>query len=400
MTNTVKPVPAAGPTTSVTSPAAARSSRLDPAWLLFAAAVGIRVAWIVALAALSSTNWSEFLNYSDASSFLQVARSLLDRTHLAQVTFYDTRVFPFWPACEALLLALALPETSTLVLTVLLAGLVPVLYYRLTDDLPVAYLFAVFPPTWLAFTVRPFSEACFLALGMLLAWNAAKGRLGLAGLCAGAMIATKPFALAWALPLGAVGLVAAWRQRRSSPALRVVAGAGVGLLPLVAVNLWLYHDVLHQFRVYAAPLGQLNLGAAQLQALGSAAGHSGLPFEHVLLTPWRLSVPLWKTFYIYTHVAVMLFLVVQALPLLRRGWTDGPGCARWILVAAFVGNSALSVCTGPYWGFHSFDRYLLWGAPGAFVVAGPILARHRSYLLPALAVLSLAATGFALGRHL
>jgi len=368
--------------------------KLSPEARLWAVAVGVRLVFVAC--ALASASQLANLRFSDADSFLKVAESLLDRTNLAKLTFYDGRVFPFWPLCEACLLGLGLPLQSVLVFTLLLAGIVPVLYYRLSGSFPFALALALCPPAWLLSTISPRSEACFLALGLFAAVGIARRQFALAGICAGAMVATRPFGVAWVVPLVIVSL---WESRHIAslrPALAAASGLLIGVLPLVTINLWLFGDVLHQLRVYAAPLNELNLDADRYQALGQPSGHWGLPFLHVLLTPWQVSVPLWKTIYVYGHVVAILILVPAALRGLKQGWTDDIGRARWFLLGAFVANSGLIVSTGPYWAFQSFDRYFIWGLPGAMLALESVIPiRPWRWLLPFIGV-SLAATVFGI----
>lgn len=363
----------------------------SPEMRLWTAAVGLRLA-LIALAAMSASQLAT-LRFSDAESFLKVAEALLDRANLAKLTFYDTRVFPFWPACEAGLLALGLPPPSVLALTVLLAGAVPVLYYRLSGNFAFALTLAFCPPAWLLSTILAFSEACYLALGLAAALSVFHRRYTLAGICAGAMVSTRPFGVAWVAPLLIVALWESRRAARFRPALSLAGGLVIGVLPFVAVNLWLYGDILRQVHVYSAPLNELNLDAVSYQALGQPSGHWGIPFYHVLLTPWRVPVPLWKVLYIYAHVIAILILVPVAISQLRRGWQDDLGRARWCLLGSFVANSALIVSTGPYWAFHTFDRYFVWGLPGAILALESLIpVRPWRWLLPLIGASLVAAT--------
>ena len=80
-------------------------------------------------------------------------------------------------------------------------------------------------------------------------------------------------------------------------------------------------------------------------------------------------LPLWKTVYIYAHIPVLVVLFGRGLRQLGRSLEPWDRA----LVLGFLANAALIVCTGPYWGFESFDRYFVWGLPGALWLARPWL---------------------------
>lgn len=370
-----------------------RTGRWQTTALLWAVPVALRLG-LLAWESLRGQAVLSYVYFSDASSFLGVARAILDPARVAELTYYDTRVFPLWPAVEAVLLALRASDVVLLGLPIALSGAVSWLLHRATGNLPAALLLGCAPPVWLISTVHPMSEAFYLTLGVAAACAFGGRRFAFAGVLAGLMVATRPFGIAW-VAAGALLLVAGARSGRGrAEFLRYSGGVALGVIPLIGLNLHLYGDVLHQLRVYNTDLATLNLGAEAAQSLGGATGHWGPPFWHVLTTPWRVEVPLWKTVYIYAHVAALLALVPSALRQLRTGTA-----AERFLLLAFLVNGALIVCTGPYWGFHSFDRYFLWGLPGALVAFATVVRPAAwSGVLAAGATASLAAAVFALQR--
>lgn len=351
------------PQPCVLDPAPPASRGLTPILLVLAAALSVRLLLI----AFAHATGSQFADprFSDADSFLKVAASIIDRSLLTELTFYDTRVFPFWPLCESLLLAIGLSAHSIQIATLLLTLALPWMYWRSGGRPTCALILALCPPAWLLSSIVPMSEAVYLLLGVTLVLCVVHGRFGWAGVAAGAMIATRPFGIAWAFPLICAAGWQSLQSRQWQPLVRTSLGCVAGFIPFFATNLWLYGELFRQVRIYSAPLDTLNLDPARYQALGQPKGHWGVPFEHVLMTPWRVTVPLWKTAYVYAHLAALLLLLPTAIKSLAKGWHDSRSCARWILIASFVLNSALIVSTGPYWGFHSFDRYFVWGLPGA-----------------------------------
>lgn len=310
-------------------------------------------------------SWSEYLTTSDAGSFIPVARALARLEPADHLKFYDTRVFPGWPLLIAPLLGAGLPEPSVLMLVLLCAAFAPWLYLRLTGDPTGAWLLAVFPPAWLLATIHPISEGAYIVLIIAGCLAVRDHRWFLAGIAAGSLVLFRPFGLTWVLAF-ALPLSATPRTGRSAAA--YVLGGALMAAVLAGTNLMLYGDLLHQFRVYARPLSELNLPES-LSRGESPAGHWGWPFVNLVSTPFRYHVPLWKVAYIYTIAVASLALAGLAGRQLyrRQNLSDWERAA----LAGFLGNTLLSFCTGPYWGFYSFDRYFVWSLPGALIAARP-----------------------------
>ncbi len=370
------------------------SAPAPPRWLcvrLALAAVVVRCLPLALLFGKTSTTWNSYLSGSDAGSFLPMARVIYGLAPLSAVKVYDTRVFPGWPLLLGLPLRLGLPEWSALALSLACSALVPILFLRLTGERRLAWLLVYFPPAWLLAGLHPISEPAYLALILagLLALKYA--RPGLAGGVLGATFVLRPFGAAWAAGGWVAGL---WsRPRDGRAALRFALLAAVPVAGLLVLNAAVFGDPLRQLHVYELPLDQLNLSTATAAQLGAAAGHWGPPFKYLLLTPWLTPVPAWKIAYIYAHAAALLVLVWRGVAFLR-----GPG-EPWqrALVLGFLANAALIVCTGPYWGFHSFDRYFVWGLPGALWLARGWYTSDRCHWI--LAPVSLALATHALLSH-
>ncbi len=348
------------------------------------AALLLRLLPVAALFAFTPVTWERYLSSSDAGSFIPVAKVLCGLEPLSSVKLFDTRVFPGWPLLFGPALLVGLPDATALALSLLCTAAAPVLVRRLTGETRLAWLFVFFPPAWLLCGFHPISEPAYL-VGILAGLLALRGgRPALAGLLAGLLFVIRPFGVAWAAAGGLALLLAAPRDYRAP--LRFAVAAAMPVLGLLALNARVFGDPLHQLHVYSLPLAQLNLDPAVAARLGPATGHWDLPFRHVLLTPWLVRVPLWKVAYIYAHLAALLVLVVLAVRSLR-----GPAAA-WerTLVFGFLFNGALIVCTGPYWGFHSFDRYFVWGLPGALWLARDWIPGPRGLLALGAACLALA----------
>ncbi len=327
------------------------------------AALLVRAVPVALLFALTPTTWDRYLSSSDAGSFLPVAKVVFGLEPLSSVKLFDTRVFPGWPLLFGPVLLAGLPDWFALVCSLGCSAAVPVLFRRLTGNQSLAWLLVVFPPAWLLAGFHPISEPAYL-LGIIGAALALRGgHVVTAGLVSGMLLVIRPFGIAWIAAGGLALLLSSPRDPRAL--VRFSAAALVPALGLLLLNARIFGDPLHQVHVYGLPLEQLNLDPAVAARLGGASGHWDLPFKHVLLTPWRVPVPLWKVGYIYAHVTALLVLAALAVQSLRRP-DDTWGRA---LTFGFLLNAVLIVCTGPYWGFHSFDRYFVWGLPGAVWLA-------------------------------
>lgn len=374
------------------------AAKLSARWRL-ALVFALPFLWRLLLLGWQLTRGAEvkaLMEGGDEPAFLNMAQAMLDWSRIPEFALGgDSRVFPLWPMVLAGFLKLGLSGWGWILVGPAFAGAASALFYRVTGSFAAALLLGAAPPAWVLTTLSPMSEGLYLVLGLLTALALQRDRCLLAGVLVGLMVATRPFGLAWALA-GAIVIVAA----RGDRAIRLGAfglGAALGVLPLVLVNILMFGDLLHQVRVYSGSLVSINLPPRIAARLGDASGHWGIPFKHLLITPWIVPVPLWKLTYVYANLA--LFLGLAPLILRRFFRTAGELSADNFLMLAFVINGLLSVSTGPYWGFHSFDRYLSWAAPGAIVAMRGLLPPARWPWVAALTVvLSLASVVFATSR--
>jgi hypothetical protein len=373
------------------------ASRRD--WLCLAAVFALPFAWRLALIGwLTShgTTLPQLLGSGDVPAFFQMARAMLDWTHIPEFALGgNSRVFPLWPSILAALMQFGVSGWAWLLVAPLFAGAASAIFYRITGSFAGALLLGVAPPAWVLATLSPMSEGIFLCLGLLAALALRRDHCFLAGFLVGAMVATRPFGVAWALA-GVVVILAASGDRVGRFG-AFAAGAVIGGFPLLVVNVLMFGDVLHQVRVYSSDLRAINLPPDIAARLGDASGHWGFPFKHLLTTPWLVPVPAWKILYVYANLALLLGL----LPIIWRQFRASAEtlAAENFLALAFVANGLLSVSTGPYWGFHSFDRYLSWAAPGAIVaVRRATPPRLWPWLAGATGIVSLASVVFATSR--
>ena len=119
------------------------------------------------------------------------------------------------------------------------------------------------------------------------------------------------------------------------------------------------------------------------------------PFRSLVLTPLQTAVPLWKTLFIWLHVAFVLMAcwVVGRRALVPAAERSGD---LWLCVW-LLGNSLFAACVGNVWGFHEFDRYIIPALPPALWAFERWLPRRGILWLP-IAILSFAAAAFGLSH--
>jgi hypothetical protein len=357
---------------------------------LFLAALALRAFLLAVLFLLRGETWTHFISTSDAGSFIAVAKVVYGMSPAGSLSVYDTRVFTGWPLAFGWALRMGLPDPAVLIVSCCLAALVPVLFLWLTGDRALSWYLVYFPPAWLLASTHPISEPAYLAVVLLGLIAVKRARPGMAGALGGGTVLVRAFGVAW---LAGLFLALARRGRLASRAPWAFAiAAAVPVAGLLVLNGMIYGHPLQQVHTYGRPLAELNIPPGISRDLGNPSGHWGWPFEHLLLTPWRTHVPLWKSAYIYAHVPVLLLLVWRAVASLR---SKPPG-EDWeaALVLGFLLNAALIVCAGPYWGFESFDRYFVWGLPGALWLSRGWLAGRPKWhflLFPVSVALSLRA---------
>ena len=296
----------------------------------------------------------------DAPSYLALARMIL--TGERSPFEWDERVFLGWPTLIAAAGGVFSLQATCLVVGALLASIVPPLYHQLTGRFRESLLLTCFTPTWLLHSSFGMSESAYLFFlsASLLAF--CRGRFVGSGLLIAAASLVRPTAVCLCVGMAFVLLRRrAWLQLAGWSALCLT-----GPLVQISLNQYFYGDWNRQSDLHAAPQ---NLPAG-LSADQSRTQFS-VPFKSLLLTPRRFPTPLWKIVFIYTHLACVLSASLVAL-------------SRWraddlsTVMAGWIWTNTMFICsTGPYWGFHSFDRYCVWALPGYLYFLGPLLSRSR-----------------------
>lgn len=277
------------------------------------------------------------------------------------------RLFPGWPILCIPAAISGYPLAGAVGLAAVFASAVPFLVLWLTRSLPIAYAAAVFPPVWILQSTMGMSEPAYLAFVVAAIAFAVSGRVSLAAVLMGLAALIRPTALfPWCAVLVHLLITSAGPRKVATWVLLsgFIAGA------VIPLNVYLYDEPFRQLNQYLTlPNLREDAQAAGLAVRG--AGHFGWPFQALLETPLLVHVPTWKIGYVWFHVV----LVVVAST--RVFWFKSLDAVSGIAAVWAVANSLFIVCAGPYWGFHSFDRYCLWAMPAYLVLIQKWLPSNR-----------------------
>ncbi|MEQ1885613.1 MAG: hypothetical protein ABL967_11170 [Bryobacteraceae bacterium] len=281
---------------------------------------------------------------------------------------WDERVFPGWALLITPWNLVGSLDAGIIVMAALFGALVPFVVLRLTNDEGVAFASSVLPPVWIMQSSLGMSEPAYLFFVLAAILFAIRGNVTLGGILMGFAALIRPTALfPW---LGVfVYLLATSDNRRLI--IKWVFWSGLVASLTLAINFALYGAPFRQLQQYA---NLPNISeSAQVSGLSSGGyGHLGFPFKALVLTPFFLQVPLWKVFYIWGNAIFVLWASVRAY----TSWKSG-GLSTVFAIWAIT-NTAFIVSTGPYWGFHSFDRYALWAMPAYLYFFREFLPKQTS----------------------
>ena len=334
-------------------------------------ALGLRLALFAATTVLAGWSLTTFANLGDGPSYLRVAANMLDRSTV--VAHLDRRVFIGYPALIALVGLARVPlPAAALAVSWIASAIAAAMSAQLFGDRRIGGAMVFFPPSFLIYSSLAMSEASMLAfvvLGLYCIVRRERYVLGALALgCAGLVRPVACFAVIGVL----AALIYRWRierrdmetmqralprfQRRLTaaqlrPAILVAAISGaVVLAGFLALRAW-RGDALEGVKIYATSQDTF---AGRIIAW---------PFESLIMTPLRTSVPLWEVGYVWSYVT---FVVVGCVLATKRLWSlRGSDNYDLVLLSAIwlFGNTAFVLCTGSVWGFHYFDRHILAALP-------------------------------------
>jgi hypothetical protein len=326
--------------------------------VLFVIAVLLRVGVFLAASHIYHIPLAQYAVKGDGGSYLAYASAILGDS--SQLTEYDRRVFPGYPALIALghLCGVSLP-LAALLIDWISAGVAVVAAGLLFVERRVAWAMVFLVPHYLTNSSLAMSEAPLLAITLVGLLLMVRGRhvliggvlLGFAGLI-------RPMACFAVFGV----IIALLTQRRLRDLFIGAAGAAaVFAAGVIALHL-LSGDALRGVRIYH----------------NSPRTYGGeifvLPFQSLLTTPAREHVSVGFVVYIYAHVIIVLSAcTVLALRALRR---SSMIVLDLLALGWLGGNTLFQLCIGSGWGFRHFPRFAIPAQPALFRALHPYLPRR------------------------
>ncbi|MGH9440714.1 MAG: hypothetical protein ACRD16_00405 [Thermoanaerobaculia bacterium] len=318
--------------------------------LILFVALGVRLALFV-FAFWRLGGLTPVINLADEPSYAALAHMI--GTGERPANRWMERMFPGWPLLLAIPCRFLPIDWTILLMGALLAAAVPVLFFLLTRDFGMSVAVALVPPTWLKHSCIGMSEPAMLVLVLLSLVLYVRGKKVASAIPMAASTLIRPVA-----GFAAIGVL--WLVFRRSGWRRAMVWAAIfssAILFQVAFNLHYYGVWNRQARLYA---NDPTLSPEILRAFPAGMtrrAYLNVPFASLILTPLRLSTPPWKVAFIAANVVAVVVSCVFLLRRLRDSDLSFVFAVWGILNAGFI------FCLGPYWGFHSFDRYAIAALP-------------------------------------
>jgi hypothetical protein len=325
-----------------------------PRLALFSTALALRVLILIVGLTGFSGAVVHYLDLGDGLSYVAAARTIM--TGARDANSWHERAFLGWPLTFALPGAIVGYAATALALAAAFAALVPVVFWNLTRHRAASLALTALTPTWLLHSSLGMSEPAFLLYQLSAIWALCTDHLVLSSMLASAAIAVRPNGVFVWIALAFV----MWRRRSWSALAAHTTIAAAGLAIVYALNVHLFGDGLRQVHLYSGLPNVSPQAAAAIARLPLSAGHLGLPFVHLLVTPFIVSVPLWKVVFIWAHAVAVVLICAHGAR--RLAAERGNHLFVMMLIWAVL-NTAFVLCTGPYWGFYAFDRYCIWALP-------------------------------------
>jgi hypothetical protein len=340
------------------TPAAPRTSATGRSLcVLFAIAVLLRVGVFLTASHVYHIPLAQYAAKGDGGSYLAYASAILGDS--SQLTEYDRRVFPGYPALIAVghFCGLSLPKAALLI-DWISAGVAVVAAGLLFAERRVAWAMIFLIPHYLTNSSLAMSEAPLLAFTLVGLLLIAQGRHALiGGVLLGFAGLVRP--MACFAVIGVMLALLAERRVRDS-LISAACAAAVFAAGVLALHL-LSGDALRGVRIYQ----------------NSPRTYGGeifvLPFQSLLATPRHEHVSVGFVVYIYAHVLIVL----GACALLGYRALRGSSTTALDLLAFgwLAGNTLFQICIGSGWGFRHFPRFAIPAQPALFWALHPYLPR-------------------------
>lgn len=302
---------------------------------------------------------------SDAGSYIAVVTAIV-QGEMPEDPFF-ARVFPGWPLFIAPVYVIFSSEWAPVILTLLIASLLPSLHFLLTKDRVASLVMTCGLPCLLAGPAFLTNEHFYLMMIYLSCLAGKHSKYHLASLITGLTAWIRP--LSFFLWIGQSLIYLRQRQIKTWLTTSIIAG-GVVLMMFV-FNKAVFGVPFIQFQQYSC---LPNISPEQFQMLNLQEGqgsHSGFPFVNLVKASLYTNPPLWKQIFVWSHVLFLCGLILFCF--IRPQFKDEEWSLHFI---NSLGVALFIFSTGPYWAFHSFDRYFSWGLPSYLILLRPLMPKR------------------------
>ncbi len=316
--------------------------------VIAAVAFALRLALFAVALPVYDMNAQEFSHLRDGRSYLRVALAMTGDE--SEITLFDRRVFPGYPALIALTHCVgANVSLSALLLSWVAAAGAAALSAAVFRDRRVGWGMAVLTPSYFMYSTLVMTEPTLMAFMMGGLMAAGAGQVLIGGLLLGYAGLIRPVAC-----FAVMGyMLLALMQRRPRQAF-LFGGVALAVVAVGVLGMHVWRgDALEGLKQYAVD--------------DRAYGGESLawPFKSLIMTPIAQATSLWKIAYIWAHVGVTLVGCGVAGILWRRRHTQASSHGDLHRLAGpwLWGNTCFVLCLGAQWGFHEFHRFMVPALP-------------------------------------
>lgn len=312
--------------------------------LLFAVVVGLRALLALFVCTTQGLTLADFARLRDGGSYLRYAETL-SGGDMTSLDLWTRRVFPGLPMLLNAASLLGVPiALAGLLMSWGAAGATSVLGALVFRDLRIGWTLAVFTPSYLLYSSVVMTEPTCLAFSLAGLYLVLRGRAVASGLAFGVAGLVRPIAAL--VLLGYMAYAAVHRQWT-----RLAACGAVSLFVVLAGYAYVGYRT--------GTFGE-SFVAYQRYAHGQLWTW---PFETLILTPFRLPIPVWKTVYNWLTAAMVLAgLTLTVRECRSTGWRASENPGLWAAVWLW-GTSVYVFALSPGWAFDEFHRYVLTALP-------------------------------------
>ena len=325
--------------------------RRNPYLILFLLAFIPRILLFLGSFILSKYDLNRIFLTADANSYFYIIEKICGNISVRNK--YDERVFPGWPVTLLIFSKIMNVRYLSILLGILFSSLVPVLFYKMSQNLKTSVLLAFLTPTFLVHSINGMSEPVFMFYILMSIAFFTQGKHKMAAIFIAFASLVRPMAL---FPWVGMFFVLFYRKQfKELIWFCVISGMVAGLI--FPFNYYTFNDSLQQFHSYSSIE---NVDPAIINKISNSANgsHFGLPFVNIVKAVIYLDIPIWKLVFISSHIVFILTSLFLGFK--YKVYRTNLGL---ILLIWSILNSLFIFSTGEYWAFYSFDRYLTWALP-------------------------------------